>query len=225
MSSVHQLVALPREIVFNSRSSADNNRWCGLSNFYGGVEFEYIAQRYSGDVAKLLFDMDQSDAEQFLKYLKQLQPNKKWTERKEAYWFREGEPICGILAKLVGNAVKDPKRMKVLQSMVDKVVTCPEVSDGQKLQQMAFCLEHKYALEPWRSLLLATGDAIIHEKPLRGNGQYNNWTYHRTTDKQCKSVIYGGDWLGKMLMWVRGNIVGDYVPLSDYLRDNMNIHL
>jgi len=211
MSSLHNKLPV---IHFNSKSSDKDHRAL-LSNFYGGVEFEYISQRYSEPVIHLLDRMKVADFKTFLGYLKQLQPDKKtWTVRQEQYWTRNGEPIHGILAKLVGNGVRDPKRLKTLQDMVQEVKIKEDVPDTQKILQMASCLQHKFALhELYRNVLLNTGDAILHEKPLRGNGGENNWTY-----KKLNGVEYGYDWLGQLLMWIRTDIRYKSPPLQDFIK-------
>jgi len=200
-------------INFNSKS-AEPDRRALLSNFYGGVEFEYISQRYTGPILHFLDQMELTDFETFLTVLKQLQPKKKWNPAKEKYWTRNGEPVHGIIAKLVGNAVKDPKRLKMLQEMVTEVNIKEQVPDSQKLLQMAFCLLHKFVPnELYRNVLLSTGDAILHEKPLRGKGAGNNWTHK----KDKNGVEYGHDWLGQMLMWIRADLRDNEPPLQDFI--------
>ena len=53
-------------------------------------------------------------------------------------------------------------------------------------------LKIKFSKKEYAEALLSTGDAILHEKPIRGRP--NSWTYK---DGQ------GGDWLGQLLMIVR----------------------
>ncbi len=213
MFSLHSKLPV---ISFNSKSSDKDHRAL-LSNFYGGVEFEYISQRYSGTVLQLLDRMELADFKTFLGYLKQLQPGKKtWTVRQEQYWTRNGDPIHGILAKLVGNGVKDPKRLQTLQDMdmVQEVQIKEQVSDTQKILQMVSCLQHKFVpQELYRNVLLKTGEAILHEKPLRGNGGGNNWTY-----KKINGVEYGHDWLGRLLMWIRADLRDKAPPLQDFIK-------
>ena len=100
-------------IIFNSKST----RYFLLSNFYGGVEIDYMKDRYNDpEVKKLIESFETCDNEKFIYYLKILQPGKKWTEAKINYWFKnidgKKEPIRGVLAKLVGGAVKDTPLMK-----------------------------------------------------------------------------------------------------------------
>ena len=90
----------PAEIYFNSKSSSFSE----LSNFVGGVEEEYVKLKFP-TLAPLLNQIKACDGDTFVKLLKQLQPGKCWTGAKERYWFnKQGEPIRGVLAKLVANA-------------------------------------------------------------------------------------------------------------------------
>ena len=51
--------------------------------------------------------------DEFIELLKAFQPGKQWTEKKENYWFdQHGEPIRGILAKLVMNSFESNKANK-----------------------------------------------------------------------------------------------------------------
>ena len=67
-------------------------------------------------------------------------------------------------------------------------------------------------VELYRNVLLSTGDAILHEKPLRGKGAGNNWTH-----KKVNGVEYGHDWLGQMLMWIRADLRDKEPPLQDFI--------
>jgi hypothetical protein len=55
----------------------------------------------------------------FIEILKKLQPEKKWTIRKEKYGLQNNIPIHGILFKLAGNAAAkgNKKRLKILGQM------------------------------------------------------------------------------------------------------------
>ena len=71
---------------------------------------------------KELFDkFETCNNEQFIYYLKELQPEKKnWTNAKLNYWFYidyndgQNKPIKGILSKLAGIAVKDTPTGKAI---------------------------------------------------------------------------------------------------------------
>ena len=64
-------------IIFNSKST----RYFLLSNFYGGVEINYMKDRYNDpEVKELIESFETCDNDQFIYYLKKLQPGKKWTE-------------------------------------------------------------------------------------------------------------------------------------------------
>ena len=201
-------------IYFNSKSF--KNGFQGLSNLMGGVEFDYMCARFPQQVMKDLFvRLRNCDRETFLEWLQILQPDKKWTPKKLAYWFTPyGEPIRGILAQLLGSMVRrkagkltqvSKRRQKVVCEKLGlaSIEVVPELSDKNKKAFMKECLRKKYSMEPYHSLLLSSA-VDLHEKPLRGNG--NNWTYKKTD-----GVIYGKDWLGELLMEVRA----DLAVLSD----------
>lgn len=185
------------EIYFNSKSKEN---W-KLSNFYGGVEANYMKDRFLDKEVKQLFHIfETSDKETFIEYLKILQPNKKdWTEAKLKYWMKNDEPIRGILSQLVGTAVKDTaagkKRLKIIKQLAGiegDLKIKSNTTDKEKQDFMLTLLRKKYSKKEFADALLSTGDAILHEKPMRGRP--NNWTYKNGE---------GGDWLGKLLMQVR----------------------
>jgi len=156
----------------------------------------------------------------FLSTLKTLQPNKKWTPLKERYWFvTPDKPIYGILAKLIGAIVRDTqdKRLKIVMGMAgitdipNTKEKCadwrarnvkPILNHEDKAKLMKICLFNKFNYEPYKTLLLSTGDAPLHELPLRGNGERNDWTYKIGKD----GTRYGGDLLGRLLMDVRSEL-------------------
>ena len=193
---------MAKDIYFNSKCKGPYRE---LSNFYGGVEIDYMKRRFNSDKMKDLFeDFKTCDSEKFVFYLKLLQPDKQFTKKKEQYWFVEDEPIRGILAKLVGSIVAKPssmkKRIKAISnhlgiSEYDVIKTGKVTSD----EDMYECLKTKYSMEKYKKLLLGTGTVPLHEKPLRGRP--NKWTYK---DGE------GGDKLGKMLNNIRKELKIDY---------------
>jgi len=179
------------EVYFNSKSKENYL----LSNFYGGVEANYMSHRFVNPEIKRLFrDFETCNKEKFIEYLRILQPEKKPTN----YWFKNGEPIRGILSKLVGNSVKGgkayAKRLEIIRDLagVDEVILSPSVSIEERNELMLSCLREKYTKKEYRDLLLATGTSALHERPLRGFK--SEWTYP------------GDDLLGKLLMKVRDEI-------------------
>ena len=206
-------------IHFNSKTSG---KWRKLSNFYGNVEFEYTKDRFLQPKVKEWLDGVReaiTDPGVFLAYLKRLQTAKKWTEKKENYWFdAEGLPIRGIVAKLIGSCARETmmKRRSILRSMlVEQKILLPTesliIKDNLpctgKLKLMKKLLHEKFSEPPYRKLLLSTGNSILHEKPIRGNGTTNLWTYRKSKDKNTKiTAVHGGDMLGKLLMDVREEI-------------------
>jgi len=188
------------EIYFNSKSK---DHW-KLSNFYGGVEANYMKDRFLDPQVRALFrDFENCDNAKFIYYLQKLQPNKKdWTPSKLKYWMREDKPIRGILSQLVGTSVKPTptgrRRLKIIQEMagcIEHLRIKPNTTDQEKRDFMLTLLRRKYAKPEYAKALLATGDATLHEKPLRGRP--NSWTFKNGE---------GGDWLGLLLMQVREEI-------------------
>jgi hypothetical protein len=58
--------------------------------------------------------------------LKALQPSKEWTKKKEEFWFDpNGEPIRGILAKLIMNSFENGKGNKKRKEAVFKAAGLP----------------------------------------------------------------------------------------------------
>ena len=183
------------DIHFNSKTF--KNGFQGLSNLMGGAEFDYMGARFPHQAMKDLFtELKNCERETFLEWLQILQPGKKWTEKKLAYWFTpDGEPIRGILAQLLGSMVRrkadkltgtSKRRQKVVREKLGlaAIDVLPELSADDKRRFMKECLRKKYSLEPYRSLLLSTDSRELHEKPIRGSG--NSWT------------LPGGDWLGQI---------------------------
>ena len=208
-------------IAFNSKSDPP---FCYLSNFHGTAErgipeFRYQSQKFSdANILSLIDKMETCSGEEFVQYLMALQPHKKWTDRQKCYWFQgrvprsedgrllfnEAEPIRGILAKLLGGAVKSKPRQRILARLAGGPFKIEkEVDDDQKRQQMLFILRHKFAEPLFGDILRATGDAILHEKPLRGSP--GAWTYKWHEDPEKR----GGDWLGQLLMQIREEIRDD----------------
>ena len=185
-------------IIFNSKSS----RYFLLSNFYGGVEINYMKDRYNDpQVKELIESFETCDNDKFIYYLKKLQPGKEWTEAKINYWFKNidgrKEPIRGILAKLVGGAVKNTSLMKKRREIIKSLVGLPKdfelsikepLDAVSKKQLMYKCLIEKFSKEKYKRVLLSTKISDIHEKPMRAS---NEWTYP------------GNDWLGQLLMKIR----------------------
>jgi len=184
-------------IIFNSKSQT----FWQLSNFYGGVESCYMKARFKNpEIKKLFEDFETCNNDKFIYYLKVLQPGKKWTEKKINYWFKDGQPIRGILSKLLGMSVKDSptgrKRLKIIKeitSIKTNVSINPELTIEKKKQLMLECLRNKYKNPEFKTILLSTENKILHERPMRGKG--DNWTYP------------GGDWLGQLLTKVRTEIM------------------
>jgi hypothetical protein len=219
-------------IEFNSQRSSPTG-FCELSNFYGGVEFEYMAQRFNqSEVARLFDHLEVCDNQEFWRWLQILNPKgskkKPVTQKQMDYWFTkggiangkptrpkdgsiaDGKPIRGIAAQMLGTMVRDTKtakdrRKRVMKELgITSINDNEELSDDDKQRWMKACLRHKYADTHFRKLLLSTGVSQLHEIPLRGNGAKNNWTH-----KVIGKTVYGKGWLGRLLMEIRDEIRDD----------------
>lgn len=192
------------DIYFNSKS-----QHYLLSNFYGGAEFAYQKQKFEGKgLMDLLDRMANCNGEEFVNYLMVLQPSKRWTDRQKCYWFcgavpmdngkpqfNLGTPIRGILAKLVGGCATNRARRKIVLKMAGAFKVLPEVGDTDKKNAMMLALREKFQHgSKYTNLLLSTGNAVLHEKPMR---KPNAWTFKNGE---------GGDWLGKLLMCLRSEL-------------------
>ena len=149
------------------------------------------------EIKDLLDNFETCTKEEFEEYFKQLNYDKKTITPKQLdYWTLNGEPIRGILSKLVGNIVKtnSKKGLNILKKLanVDKINILPEVSDEEKELQMKECLMKKFSDPKYKKILLETGNAKLHQKPMRGN--HSIWTFDGEK---------GGDLQGKLLMEIR----------------------
>ena len=191
-------------VYFNSKAV----KFWELSNFYKKVECWYQACVALRGAKKLFRHWLSCTAEKFVQLLQDLQPQKKnWTPKKLAYWFRDGQPIRGILFKLAANAVRggvvvDKKRWAVLQRLAPGITPRPPKSEAERAACMRKCLEKKFERPDLRALLLSTGCRPLHEKPLRGKGAGNAWTYY----VDAGGTEYGGDLLGKLLVELRAKL-------------------
>jgi hypothetical protein len=211
------------EINFNSKRSSPPG-FSELSNFYGGVEFQYMKMRFTQSEIKAKFDrLEVCENPEFWQFLQILNPKgtkkKPVTQKQMDYWFTRGgiangKPIRGIAAQLLGTMVRPSasKRRKAVMAelKLDSIDFVEELPDFSKQSKMKECLREKYSIEPYRSLLLSTGRLVLHEMPLRGNGGGNNWTY-----KEKDGEIYGKDWLGQLLMEIRTEILSQKRSAED----------
>jgi predicted NAD-dependent protein-ADP-ribosyltransferase YbiA (DUF1768 family) len=193
----------PSVIFFNSKTKSLGE----LSNFHSAPDIPSVESEYKQtmfpqkEVRDLFKAFEASDSKKFLWFLKQLQPGKNWTDIKEQYWFRGNRPIHGILSKLAGAAVLTTavgkKRKKILAGLanVKQIKIEKNTTDDEKKMLMLGILRQKFSHQEYADVLLGTGNAVLHEKPMRGKP--NNWSYR---DGE------GGDWLGQLLMQVRDEL-------------------
>ena len=89
-------------ILFNCKT-AKNPQHRKLAVEYGEFFFEYEGARFMDlEIIDLFRRMQRYNETEFIDALRWLQPEKRWTARKERYWFNEGVPIRGVLASLLG---------------------------------------------------------------------------------------------------------------------------
>lgn len=202
MPSVAGVVAAAHvpEINFNSKLGG---KYAELSNFYGDVEICYMQKRFRNPKMIELFNIFKTcDAEEFIRYLKLLQPEKKFTPGQQKYWFRGAEPIRGILAKLVGAVIVQPEKFRrringIAQELGITPAEVVENAGETNDDDMRECLRMKYSIPKYRTLLLETHPSILHEQSPARSPEGNRWTKP------------GGDILGVMLMEERDNLLKD----------------
>ena len=215
------------DVFFNSRTAGPHRH---LSNFYGGVEFEYQALKFTehgegAAVRSWLRGLQSLMGADFESMLMRLQPEKRdWTAAQRQYWYDGAVPIHGILAKLVGGAVKGTAGMDKRLSIVVELATGKKLAprevaawrtkfvhgvacDAEADQRMRACLRAKYGEHgAFRDLLLSTGERPLHEKPMRGKG--DRWTLHA---EGATGVRTGGDMLGRLLVELRRELRAEAV--------------
>ena len=187
--------SLSEPIFFNSRSKFPINH---LSNFYGGVEFEYQKLKFPQKEMKDLFDN-----------LSKVEDPKIFREISDKYGCKgkhlnNGKPVNGILAKLVANMTKksNKKRKKVIMEETGlKEIEINWLTGKEMKIEMKKIIYNKFLKNPYKDILLSTGDRDLHELAMRG--KYNNWAYNPENPDSC-------DWLGKILMEVRNEIKKNY---------------
>jgi len=120
-------------------------------------------------------------------------------------WLKNGKPIKGILAKLIGNIVKDGMKKRKAIVMEDAGLKGKELklnklpSIEERKRQMKELLLKKFSKNPYKKILLDTGNKLLHERSMRGlDGGI--WTFNsKRNDDET-------DLLGKLLMEVREEI-------------------
>jgi hypothetical protein len=189
---------MPKSIYFNSKT----RDYFELSNFEGGVEFDYVARRFnSPNIKTLLMYLKtlryQADTREFIRWLKLLQPEKVFSQTRVKYWLRGKLPIPGILAKLIGACYEvSSKTRRRIQAICDAMPGIHEdmFADSRvnTIEDMQDCLRTKFSSGHYQNILLSTGKITLHASPLRDSP--GKWTYANGR---------GGDLLGKLLMTLR----------------------
>lgn len=198
-------------IQFKSSSKTHHE----LSNFYGGAEFTYMAQRTSNPALRnlyLILGNMEMDYDLFKHYHGRLAPAKGRLYKKDPtrkgiylkhYIKGKSDSIAkGILAKLISGCWRETMkaRLKVVNEIAQEllgnhyqVIYHKDFIDGtdeQKIEWMWHALKVKFHQPRYKDLLLSTGDMTLME---RGK---DNWS--------------GPDgWLGRLLMILRDEIRTD----------------
>ena len=192
-----------------------------LSNLYGAVEFEYMADRFQNSQIKALFTVPGSglrNPREFEKHFCAIH-----SKGKPGSWKRGKSDNCqvaddaerettiamGILAKLCGSAYKPTgegkKRRAYLMKMakIEEAQWVPmkgELSAYEKAMLMLPLLRRKFTPPGlFRDTLMATKDAQLIEMPMRGEPRL--WE-----GRLCNGVVVGGNLCGRLLMYVRKTI-------------------
>lgn len=219
------------QISFNSRGSSvlDSGQrvkaaaqdYRLLSNLYGDVEFNYMADRFQNEPVKALFTEPGSALRrprEFEENLRAIHP-----KGKPESWMRapsgrdqraedaadETGIAMGILAKLCGSAYKDTtegrRRRAYLISLAkmedsDWQPMKGELTTYQKAELMLPLLRRKFTPPgPFRDTLEATGDAQLIERPMRG-------APHLWEGAIRDGSVVGGNLCGRLLMHVRDTL-------------------
>ena len=193
-----------------------------LSNLYGAVEFEYMADRFQNDQIKALFTVPGHglrNPHEFEAHFRAIH-----SKGKPASWkrdqsnshsvvaddaARETTIAMGILAKLCGIAFRPKgegkKRREYLMKLakMDETQWVPmkdELSTHEKAMLMLPLLRRKFAPPGlFHDTLMATTDAQLIEMPMRGAPRL--WE-GRLRDGN----VVGGNLCGRLLMYVRDTL-------------------
>ena len=186
-------------IQFNCKHAS---RFKKLSNEYGGVLFEYEGCRFlDAEIIDLFRRLQSCNKTEFLDTLRWLQPEKRWTDRKEAFWLHKDEPIRGVLASLLGAMTEETPtgkaRRKVVATRLQlrQISINPHPTEAQRDAIMLRAMRRKFQHKLYRELLLKTGNAVLHQTPVVG--EPDEWTW-----KKGK----GGDKIGKLLIQIRNEL-------------------
>ena len=197
--------SLQMAIVFKSNSKAP---YFLLSNFYGGSEFTYMSRRTNNPTLQALYISlrDNMDYKTFKSYRERLMRKKIYKEGKKDHYMKmyDGKQYYGfgVIAKLISACFKPTmtKRLEVVNQIAQerglgdiKQGDFVKGTDEQNKQFMKIALRLKFAKEPYRTVLLGTGNKKVFER--QGN--------------RGKSLWAGEDgWLGLLLMQIRDELQG-----------------
>ena len=169
---------------------------------YWGVLFEYEGCRFlDAEIIDLFRRLQSCNKTEFLDTLRWLQPEKRWTDRKEAFWLHKDEPIRGVLASLLGAMTEETPtgkaRRKVVATRLQlrQISINPHPTEAQRDAIMLRSMRRKFQHNLYRELLVNTCNAVLHQSPVVG--EPDEWTW-----KKGK----GGDKIGKLLIQIRNEL-------------------
>ena len=192
-----------------------------MSNLYGPVEFEYMADRFRNAPVAALFTTPGSDLRnphKFEENFRAIHP-----KGKPGSWMRvqaddhqladdaagETTIAMGILAKLCGNAYKPTREGKKRRAYLMKLAKMDEsewmpmkgeLTAYEKANLMLPLLRRKFTPPGlFRQTLMATKDAQLIERPMRGAPRLWEGSLR-------DGVVVGGNLCGRLLMYVRDTL-------------------
>jgi predicted NAD-dependent protein-ADP-ribosyltransferase YbiA (DUF1768 family) len=191
-----------------------------LSNLFGHVEWAYQRAKYAdGSVLAAYLDagaVSTMTVDAFAQDFALLHP------RGRAKTYTDGTIVAsGVLAKFTSaiahGSTVGKKRLEAITGQTftpaqfrtwRQANVLPERSDAEKDSLLLALMHQKFAVEPYRTLLLSTHDRVLHEANARALNvdrytflSENAWVTARAT--YGEAAARGGDRTGQLLMQVR----------------------
>ena len=231
--SLHRLEMPTQTVGMTKRDREDEiyfkaykpGRYRELSNLFGPVEWAY--QRAKFKEGSLVYSWltegeEKSRARTWTRgEFDAARAAMKHTGKSDSYVTPDGYIAAGLLAQFTSQIAKDPTSLLARQRLAhiygrkfsEKDAeqwhaqnVNPPLSDEDKYAFMLQLLRDKYSTDEYnRNLLISTGSLTLHEA--RGRGAPGDWAYQPLTEKgKEKGFDEGKDWLGQLLMKVRGEL-------------------
>ena len=209
-----------------------------LSNLFGMVEWKFQAAKFKEGSKVHQWLLDGAGKNWTVDEFDEVRVAMKH-EGKLASYVADGEVASGLLAQMCSLIVRNPespiarKRLGyILGVKVDNALMVAwwdenvkdELEDSDKDILMLKLLREKFGMEPYKNLLMETGERDLHEA--KGRGAPNRYEFHPLEDRQVAhnaqlvasgespKFLEGGDSLGRLMTKVRkgllqGGIAGD----------------